>query len=482
MSPRSTAGTTGGDPTGDGRVLLSPGADAALFGAVIYGVTAALGGEVVLVPGALSVTVAAATVVPVVFVLGTPGAVGVVGVGLTGTLFGGLDGSVLTTTATLLLLSGVTLAGRTPATGGHSRTLNDWSGVGVGPFVSTTVIAAAAASGFVAWVTFLRVGTPFAVTATRSFLELVVTTLVAAPLVVVVLGGVFGRSRLAPLVGSRSLRPVRLGTPVETRLAATAFAWPLLGTLLGLGFDVGGRLLPIVRPRLPFALSSNVLDTVASVGQTTLGGVMCCLLGLLLVRRTGRQWRTATVGDADGADPGERVRLTRRDALAAAAVGGGGAAVAFTTELGGEGPSAASTERLSDAAVTTAHAVATVVYPSAVDVTEQFVGTYLAGLSSERTNGVARAVDALNGRAREQYGIAFARLSLAERETLLRELGVDRVASDADGTGSERIRYYLVNELLYALLTSPAGSRLFGVDNPVGYPGGVEGYQRGPET
>lgn len=482
MSLQSKAGTSGDDPASDGRVLLSPSADAALFGAAVYGVTAALGGDVVLVPGALSVTVAVGTVIPVVFVLGAPGAVGVMGASLAVTLLGGLDGSLLATTATLLLLSGVTLAVRKPVAGDPSRTVHDRSGVAVGPFVSTAVIAAAAASGFVAWVTFLRVGTPFAVTATGSFLEQVVTTFAATPFVVVVLGGVFGRSQLTPLVGSQSVRPIRLRTAVDTHLAATAFAWPVLGTLFGLGFDVGGRLLPTVRPHLPFALSPNALDTVASVGQTTLGGVVCCLLGLLLVRRIRRRWGTATVSDTDGPGPREPVRFTRRDALAAAAVGGGGAAVALATEFNDDAPSAASTARLTDASVTTAHAVATVVSPSAVDVTEQFVGTYLAGLSPDRTDGVVRAVDALDERARAQYGVAFARLSAVERETLLRELGVDRVASDADGTVAERVRYSLVNELLYALLTAPTGSRLFGVDNPVGHPGGFEGYQREPKA
>jgi len=48
-----------------------------------------------------------------------------------------------------------------------------------------------------------------------------------------------------------------------------------------------------------------------------------------------------------------------------------------------------------------------------------------------------------------------------------------------DGTVPARIRYHLVNGLLYALFTSPVGTRLFGIRNPIGYPGGYYGSDRG---
>ncbi|MEA5408870.1 hypothetical protein VB773_15715 [Haloarculaceae archaeon H-GB2-1] len=51
-----------------------------------------------------------------------------------------------------------------------------------------------------------------------------------------------------------------------------------------------------------------------------------------------------------------------------------------------------------------------------------------------------------------------------------------------DGTTAERVRYYLVNEPLYALYASPTGGTLVGIENPQGHPGGTESYQRGPQS
>jgi hypothetical protein len=60
-------------------------------------------------------------------------------------------------------------------------------------------------------------------------------------------------------------------------------------------------------------------------------------------------------------------------------------------------------------------------------------------------------------------------------------MGVDLVDPDPDGFSAERVRFYLVNELLYALYSSPTGGTLLGLENPQGYPGGSESYQQGPE-
>jgi hypothetical protein len=52
---------------------------------------------------------------------------------------------------------------------------------------------------------------------------------------------------------------------------------------------------------------------------------------------------------------------------------------------------------------------------------------------------------------------------------------------DPDGTDAGRVRYYVVNELLYALYASPTGGELVGIENPRGYPGGTASYRRGPD-
>ena len=74
----------------------------------------------------------------------------------------------------------------------------------------------------------------------------------------------------------------------------------------------------------------------------------------------------------------------------------------------------------------------------------------------------------------------FAALGADRRDTVLRQLGVHTADEDPDGTRAERIRYYVVNELLYALYASPTGGELVGIENPQGYPGGRASYQRGP--
>jgi hypothetical protein len=252
--------------------------------------------------------------------------------------------------------------------------------------------------------------------------------------------------------------------------------------------------LPIVFARSPVALPGVDVAPVAEFGQAMLGGSACLLLAVAL-GRVGRRQRGGandsgvdSTDDADGGDPAgngttEPTRLTRRDALAALASGGAigvGQTLGRPAGLADDSAETVPTTELTDDRVGTVQAVATVVYPSTVDATAEFVETYLGGLGSERTAAIVRAAERLDERSQDQYGAAFARLSVAERETLLTELGVDRVASDPNGSVPQRIRYHLVNELLYALFTSPTGSSRFGVENPVGYPGGYDGYQRGP--
>lgn len=174
------------------------------------------------------------------------------------------------------------------------------------------------------------------------------------------------------------------------------------------------------------------------------------------------------------------MELTRRDALAAAA---GAAGVATVGEL---------SERLDERrefddnehVLSRLLAVSRVVYPSEVEATTEFLHTYVLGREYDREGYVevtARALDGLDRRSRRLYGSAFATLSVERRDECLREIGVSRATPDPDGTTVERIRYYVVNQLLYALYTSPTGGRLVGNENPPGYPGGRQAYQEGPD-
>jgi len=127
-------------------------------------------------------------------------------------------------------------------------------------------------------------------------------------------------------------------------------------------------------------------------------------------------------------------------------------------------------------------AVATVVYPSAVDGVEAFVNRFLDGrlTGSTHADGLHTAVSELDDAARSWHGVPIADLSESDCDRLLREVGADIAEEDRDGTLAERVRYYVVNELLLALYASPTGGELVGLENPQGTPGGTESYQRGP--
>jgi len=172
------------------------------------------------------------------------------------------------------------------------------------------------------------------------------------------------------------------------------------------------------------------------------------------------------------------MELTRRDAVAALGALGVGTAGAV-----GLGQYATGEEEVGETDIQeTMVAAAEVLYPSAVTGIDEFVGAFLSGRLDDgpHAEGVLEAVDALETRAQSWHGEAFTSLNAADRDSLLRETGAAAVDEDPDGTPAERIRYYIVNELLMALYTSPTGGKLVGIENPQGYAGGVDSYQQGP--
>jgi hypothetical protein len=179
------------------------------------------------------------------------------------------------------------------------------------------------------------------------------------------------------------------------------------------------------------------------------------------------------------------MELSRRDALAALSsagiVVGGGAAViardALSFEDETDGPGAA-------AVVETLDSIARIVYPSDLDGIGEFVESYSATRIDARppyAAGVRAAVDALDDYTRVHADAdRFVALSRNGQESQLRRMGVRSAEPDPTGTTAERVRYYVVNELLFALYSSPTGGRLVGIENPQGHPGGTDSYQRGP--
>ena len=179
------------------------------------------------------------------------------------------------------------------------------------------------------------------------------------------------------------------------------------------------------------------------------------------------------------------MELTRRDAMVAlAALGGasGVAAVAWQSgdpSDGGDEGSRPGDERVRETLV----AVAEVVYPDELSGVETFVSEFAGSRLAEEPHatGIREAVATLEARAEEWYEGRVAALSPDTRDRLLRETGADTADSVSDGSDAERIRYYVINELLLALYSSPAGGELVGLENPPGHPGGIDSYTRGPQ-
>ncbi|MFD1570694.1 gluconate 2-dehydrogenase subunit 3 family protein [Halorubrum laminariae] len=189
------------------------------------------------------------------------------------------------------------------------------------------------------------------------------------------------------------------------------------------------------------------------------------------------------------------MELTRRDAAAALAAIGATGGVALGVRRAGDargdresgsesGDDDPPTDDLpDDAAVREAmRSVAAVVYPGGVSGIDGFVDGFLDGRldGSAHDEGIRSAVADVEAASRSWYDAPLVDLPAADREAVLRELGVDTAEENPHGTTAERVRYYVVNELLLALYASPTGGELVGIENPQGYAGGAASYTRGP--
>jgi hypothetical protein len=187
------------------------------------------------------------------------------------------------------------------------------------------------------------------------------------------------------------------------------------------------------------------------------------------------------------------VELTRRDALAAlsavgATVGGSVLAARFDPPRADDGSGAdpagddTGTEvSLSTDLLDLLDAVAEVVYPDGVGERRAFVDSYVVGRVTDRPayrEGLREAAAQLDAVARDWHGAPYADLDVDTRDRILRNLGVETADPDPEGPLTDRVRFYIVNDLLFAFYSSPTGGRLVGIENPIGHPGGTESYQR----
>lgn len=185
------------------------------------------------------------------------------------------------------------------------------------------------------------------------------------------------------------------------------------------------------------------------------------------------------------------MELTRRDAVAAlAAVGAtGGVAVGARRAgdrgfgLGSDDDAGGDASAGDETVRRTLTALAGVVYPSEVSGVDAFIDAFVDGRldGSAHAAGLRAAVAELNRTARAWYDAPVVDLPAEDRDRLLREVGADTAEEDPEGSTAERVRYYVVNELLLALYASPTGGELVGIENPRGHAGGAESYARGPQ-
>jgi len=179
------------------------------------------------------------------------------------------------------------------------------------------------------------------------------------------------------------------------------------------------------------------------------------------------------------------MELTRRDVLGALSAAGVGSVSGCSDLLedGAVGESPTEDDPITDHDVETLVALAEVVYPSGVTEIESFVREYsVVRVREDPTyaRGVRETVARLDDYVAEWHDDAYADLSASARADVLEQMAVDTADPDPDGVAGERIRYYLVNELLYAFYASPTGAGLVGLENPPGHPGGTTSYREGP--
>ena len=171
------------------------------------------------------------------------------------------------------------------------------------------------------------------------------------------------------------------------------------------------------------------------------------------------------------------MELTRRDALLALAGGGLVASTTFAEDAIDRDATMNGTD------LETLGALAEVLYPSSVTVTDGFVETYVLGREAVDDGylaGLSGALDAVRATSKRETGRAYASLDAGLRDHVLRATGTDRAYANPEGTTAQQIRFYVVDGLLYALYTTPRGAGLVGNDNPEGYPGGTRVYQQPP--
>lgn len=179
---------------------------------------------------------------------------------------------------------------------------------------------------------------------------------------------------------------------------------------------------------------------------------------------------------------GRSISTRRRTLLALAGIALGAAGHGYAIDRGAEPATAGDDASMSH--IEAATAIAQAVYPSAVAVSEGFIERRVFGRVEPRPGHfeeLVTAIEAVDAHARARFGDPVSALPPAGRRRVLRSMGVTAVHPIPDGTTPERVRFFLVNDLLFALFTSPASTVVTGIENPPGHPGGRDAYRHGPD-
>lgn len=180
------------------------------------------------------------------------------------------------------------------------------------------------------------------------------------------------------------------------------------------------------------------------------------------------------------------MRLTRRDIIAALAASG---VTIIGTKTAIESLDKNSKKEWQDTPISKSKVegmvtAAEILYPSQVENIEQFVTKYIKGRIEDDPDHVKEISDTftyLNNYCKSWYKKNFADLNPQKRHKIFEQMNADSVTPNPKGSDVQRVRYYIINELLFALYTTPTGGELIGLENPPGHPGGLTSYQIKPQ-
>lgn len=130
-------------------------------------------------------------------------------------------------------------------------------------------------------------------------------------------------------------------------------------------------------------------------------------------------------------------------------------------------------DHLSDRDLEVLLAIADAIHPTEPTRFRSPLVRYLEEKSDQRRGELQYTRIEFDQLAVRRTGAGFVSMNARQARLFLHTIGVSRVQSQRKGTLVERIRFHLLNTVLYVTMTDPAGTAIFDISNPIGYPGGM---------